>query len=76
MDDDRLPTTEVLRIAVDEVCPDGRTCPAVIRISSRPGMKALVGKLVTDPAEAAVLGRHIGPGEGVVLVPDELLPEV
>ena len=76
MDHDRFPTTEVLRVLVDEACPDGRTCPAVIRISSRPGMKALVGKLVTDPVEAAVLGRHLGPGEGVVLVPDELIPEV
>lgn len=70
------PEVRVLRKIGDDYCPDGRTCPAILTISTRPGHKAIVGKVITDPAEAAALGHHIGPGEAVVLVPDQLLPEV
>lgn len=74
--DQQDPEIHVIRKLADEMCPDGRTCPAVLNISTRPGHKAIVGRVITDPAEAAALGRHIGPGEAVVLVPDQLLPEV
>lgn len=68
------PEVHVLRKVTD--CPDGKVCPAVLTVSTQPGWKAVVGRVVTDPTEAAALGHHIGPGEAVVLVPDQLLPEV
>lgn len=60
---------------LDDDCPDKISCPARIKISTQPGKTVIVGTLITDPAEAAALGDHIGPGEGALLVPDEVLEE-
>lgn len=54
-------------------CPDGKVCPAVVSVSSRPGYKAIVGLAEMTDAERTALARHIGTGEGALFVPDELL---
>lgn len=64
------PETEVIHIVS---CPEGPVCPALIRMDGLHGETAIVGRIVTDPAQAAALGKHIGPGEGFLVVPDELL---
>lgn len=69
--DQHEPATHVLHTN----CPEGKVCPALIAMSSRPHETVVVGRLVTDPAEAAALGRHIGPGEGALIVPDDLIRE-
>lgn len=52
-------------------CPEGRICPAVIRVSSLHGETAIVGRIAAGP-EAAALDKHVGPGEAVVILPDEI----
>jgi hypothetical protein len=56
----------------DNLCPDGRTCPAVYR--SNRGTVFIVGKRVTDPAVLAQAA--IGDDEVLSEVPGRLLPEV
>jgi len=65
--------THILHI--DSSCAD-KACPAVVDVSATPGHKAVVGKIVTDPAIAAALGQHIGAGEAVVLIPDNLYRQI
>lgn len=64
------PQTQVVHIVE---CPEGPVCPAVVRVAGLQGETAIVGRIVTDPAIARALGKHIGPGEAALIVPDELL---
>lgn len=65
--------TRVLHI--DSSCAD-KACPAVVEVTGAPGHKAVVGKIVTNPAIAAALGQHIGADEAVVLIPDSLYRQI
>jgi hypothetical protein len=65
--------THVLHI--DASCAD-KQCPAVIAVDGLTGHKAVVGKVITDPAIASALGQHIGAGEAVVLIPDNLYRQI
>jgi hypothetical protein len=56
-------------------CPDGRTCPAVHAVVGRPAVRYIVGR-VPDTATVAAFADRVGPGEAVVEVPTDLLPEV
>ena len=60
---------------VDDSCAD-KTCPAIIEVVGMTGHKAVVGRLVTDPVLVAALGVHVGPGEGVLLIPDSLYAQI
>lgn len=66
-DDDNI-ETEVLFTN----CPEGKICPAVIRVSSLNGETAIVGRIAIGK-EAIALDKHVGPGETVVILPDEIL---
>ena len=57
--DQRELTVIVLRKITD--CPDGKVCPAVIALSTKPRHRVVVGKVSGTPA--------------VVDIPDELIPE-
>lgn len=57
-------------------CPEGKVCPAVIDVEGLTGMKAVVGKVITDPTIAAALGQHIGPGEAALLITDDLYDQI
>lgn len=50
------------------ICGGGPDCPKVARRA--PGVVAIVGSLITDPADLAALG--VGPGEGAVQITEEL----
>jgi len=65
--------TEVLHIAA---CSEGKICPAVVQVVGLDGYKAVVGRVVTNHAVAAALREHVGPGEGVLLIPDALYDEI
>lgn len=56
-------------------CPDTRTCPAVHEMAGQAETRYVVGKVV-DEATAAKFAHLIGPGEALIAVPTELLPEV
>lgn len=55
-------------------CEDKNVCPAVKKISEEPHLKYVQGWLVTDPEKLAAF--DLPPGEGVLAVPADLLPEV
>ena len=57
-------------------CPEGKICPAVLEVEGMPGHKAIVGRFVSNPAVAAALHPHVGPGEGVLLIPDALYDQI
>lgn len=67
-----MPDPELKLTKVRDLCPDGRTCPAV-HTSNRETV-FVIGKRVTDPAALAQMA--IGDDETVVEVPVSLLPEV
>lgn len=67
-----MPGPEVKLTKMRDLCPDGRTCPAVHAGSQ--GTVFVIGKRVTDPAVLAQMA--IGDDETVVEVPAALLPEV
>lgn len=60
---------------VDDGCVD-KSCPAVVEVAGLAGVKAVVGRVVSDPAVAAALDVHVGPGESVVLIPDRLYAQI
>jgi sulfur carrier protein ThiS len=66
-----MPELKLTQVRGD-VCPDGRTCPAVL--TSNRETVFVVGKRVTDPAALAQMA--IGDDEIAVEVPGSLLPEV
>jgi hypothetical protein len=66
------PELRLTRVRPDAQCPNGLTCPAVYR--SNRGTAFIIGTQVTDPA---ALGQApLGPGEVLIEVPGELIPEV
>jgi hypothetical protein len=60
----------------DESCPDGRVCPSVHLVATRPERRYVVVKKLDDVAEAAAFAPLVGDDELVGWVPAELLPEV
>lgn len=57
-------------------CPDRFACPGLHRVADRPGRVYIVTTTVTDAVELAAFADHVGEGEQLGWVPDELIPEV
>lgn len=57
----------------DELTSGASGLPAA---PDRPGYRIMTGDPVSDPHEAAALAEHVGPGEAVILVPNDQIPEV
>lgn len=57
----------------DELIPGAAGLPAA---PHRPGYRIITGEPVSDPREADALAEHVGPGEAVILVPNDQIPEV
>lgn len=60
----------------DEHCPDGRVCPSIHVVASRPERRYVVVKRLDDQAEAAAFAPLVGEDELVGWVPSELLPDL
>lgn len=69
---DPTPELRLTKVRPDAQCPNGLTCPAVYR--SNRGKAYIIGTPTTDPT--ALAQAPLGPGEVLIEIPGELLPEV
>lgn len=74
--DRAIPPVEVTVLRSSGPCGDDEECPAVTRVSARPGRHYFVGTPETDPEVLAAHAGKIGATEMLFWEPSSLIPEL